>query len=517
MADVSVNNKRIAKNTLLLYFRMLLTIVVGLYTSRVVLGTLGVSDYGVYNVVGGIVAMLSFLNSALTAASQRFIAFELGRGDMGKLKKIFCTSVTIHAALAVIIFAIAETVGLWFVNTHLNIDADRMAAANWVYQFSIFTFMLTVLSVPYNSCIVAHEHMDAFAYISILEVTLKLLIVYLLLVVNYDKLIVYGALVFAVALVVRLTYGIYCKRHFEECTYRFNFDRQLFNEMFSFAGWSVVGNLGFSFKDQAANIILNLFFGTVVNAARGVALQVNGIIAGFSNNFMMALSPQITKQYAVGNTVKSVSLVYAGCRYSFFLLLLMVAPVLVNVDYLLRLWLVTVPGYTAEFLCLALVTALLYSMAPPLVTALQATGNVKVFQLTICLVVLCELPLAYAVLRLGGLPYMSMYPTVLVTLVGIFVRFAILRRMVPGYSLRHFCLSIVGKNLLIAAASLSLAYYVRSLFADGFWQFVLTSALSCLAVAVVVSCFGVTGDERRKAIAKASAYIRRLAPGKRHG
>ena len=230
-------------------------------------------------VVGGIVAMLSFLNSALTAASQRFISFELGRGDRQRLKQIFCTSVTIHAVLAVIIFVVAETVGLWFVNTHLNIDPSRMTAANWVYQCSIFTFMLTVVSVPYNSCIVAHEHMDAFAYISILEVALKLLIVYLLLLINYDKLTIYSVLVFGVALVVRLTYGIYCKRHFDECTYRFSFDKSLFREMFSFAGWSVVGNLGFSFKDQVANVILNLFFSTVVNAARGVALQVNGIIS----------------------------------------------------------------------------------------------------------------------------------------------------------------------------------------------------------------------------------------------
>ena len=317
------SNKRIAKNTLLLYFRMLLTIAVGLYTSRVVLNTLGVSDYGIYNVVGGIVSMLAFLNSALTAASQRFIAFELGRGDLSKLRKIFCTSVTIHATLAVIIFIIAETIGLWFINTHLNIDANRMVAANWVYQFSIFTFMLTVLSVPYNSCIVAHEHMNAFAYISILEVTLKLLIVYLLLVINYDKLTTYGILVFAVALVVQLTYGIYCKRHFEECAYHFILDKKLFKEMFSFAGWSVVGNLGFSFKDQAANVILNLFFGTVINAARGVALQVNGIIAGFSTNFMMALNPQITKQYASGEIESSMKLVYAGSRFSFFYLLLL--------------------------------------------------------------------------------------------------------------------------------------------------------------------------------------------------
>lgn len=385
MSSLESNNKRIAKNTILLYLRMLLTIVVGLYTSRVVLNTLGVSDYGVYNVVGGIVAMLSFLNSALTAASQRFISFELGRGDKDKLKTIFCTSVTIHAILAIIIFIIAETVGLWFVNTHLNIEPTRMTAANWVYQCSILTFMLTIVSVPYNSCIVAHEHMNAFAYVSILEVILKLLIVFLLLVINYDKLITYGILVLCVAFIIRLIYGLYCKRHFEECTYHFIFNKTLFKEMFSFAGWSVVGNLGFSFKDQVANVILNIFFGTVINAARGVALQVNGIISGFSSNFIMALNPQITKQYATGNIQNSMNLVYAGCRYSFYLLALVSIPVIINMDYILKLWLYNVPEYTSEFLKLALVAALINSIAQPLVTALQATGKIKIFQISICI------------------------------------------------------------------------------------------------------------------------------------
>lgn len=259
------SNKRIAKNTLLLYFRMLLTIAVGLYTSRVVLNTLGVSDYGIYNVVGGIVSMLAFLNSAMVAASQRFISFELGTNDSERLKKVFCTSVSIHIVLALIIFLIAETLGLWFVNTHLNIPAERMGAANWVYQCSILTLMLTVVSVPYNSCIVAHEHMKAFAYVSILEAVLKLLVVYLLLVGAVDKLVLYAILVAAVAFVIRIIYGIYCKRYFEECTYRFVLDRKLFKEMFAFAGWSVIGNLGFSMKDQGSNIILNLFFDTAVN------------------------------------------------------------------------------------------------------------------------------------------------------------------------------------------------------------------------------------------------------------
>lgn len=507
MTDTSANSKRIAKNTLLLYFRMLLTIVVGLYSSRVVLNTLGVSDYGVYNVVGGIVAMLSFLNSALTAASQRFIAFELGCGNTSKLKKIFCTSVTIHTTLAVIIFVIAETIGLWFVNTHLNIDEGRMVAANWVYQFSIFTFILTVLSVPYNSCIVAHEHMNAFAYISILEVTLKLFIVYLLLVINYDKLITYGILVFAVALVVRLTYGIYCKRHFEECTYHFNFDRKLFKEMFSFAGWSVIGNLGFSFKDQAANVILNLFFGTIVNAARGVALQVNGIIAGFSTNFMMALNPQITKQYASGDVESSMKLVYSGSRYSFYLLAFIAIPVMINLDYLLKLWLGTVPEYTSDFLFLALVAALINSIAQPLVTALQATGKIKVFQILICIVMLCELPLAYLILYLGGKPYMAMYPTVLVAFVGLFARFFILKQQVPVYKLRYFAFSIVGKNILLGTFCFIVACYVHRAFPINFATFVLTSFIACLIVVSVVYAFGITRNEKAVVNAKLKSFL----------
>lgn len=395
MTDTSANNKRIAKNTMLLYVRMLLTIIVGLYTSRVVLNTLGVNDYGIYNVVGGIVAMLAFLNSAMTAASQRFISFELGTQNLQKLKNVFCTSITIHITIACIIFIIAETLGLWFLNTHMNIPVDRMTAANWVYQCSILTFIITVISVPYNACIVAHEHMKAFAYISIIEVTLKLIIVYLLLILPTDKLIVYAILVLCISLIIRLIYSIYCKKNFKECTYQFKFNKRLFKEMFAFAGWSIIGNLGFSLKDQGSNIILNLFYGTAINAARGVALQVNGIINTFSNNFIMALNPQITKQYAAGHIKESIQLVYAGCRYSFFLLSIISIPIIINLDYLLSLWLGTVPTYTVEFLYFSLIAALINSMAIPLVTAMQATGKIKTFQITICIIMLCELPLAY--------------------------------------------------------------------------------------------------------------------------
>lgn len=424
---ISKNNKRIAKNTLLLYFRMFITMGIGLYTSRVVINVLGISDYGVYNVVGGIITMLTFLNAGMIQSSQRFISYELGKEDTGRLNKIFCTSVNIHAAIAIISFLLAETVGLWFINACLNIAADRMTAANWVYQCSIFTFVVSVMSIPYNSCIVAHERMSAFAYISILEVVFKLLIVYVLCVLPLDKLIVYAILVFLVSIIIRLCYTVYCKRNFVECHYHYCFDKILFKEMFSFAGWSVVGNMGFSFKDQISNIILNLFYGTTLNAARGVGMQVGALVNTFSSNLSMALNPQITKQYAAGNGDESRKLVYAGSRYTFYLLTFISLPVIINVDYVLKLWLGRVPEHTANFLVLSLLSALLYALSGTVTTAIQATGKVKVFQIGISLLMLSELPMAYLLLKCGYPPYSIMYPTLFTYTVAIFFRFYLIK------------------------------------------------------------------------------------------
>lgn len=490
------DKKKIAKNTLALYARMLLVIAVGLYTSRVVLQTLGVDDYGVYNVVGGIVAMIGFLNSALTAASQRFISYELGTGRKERLKRVFSTSVSIHLALALIVFVIAETLGLWFINTHLNIAVDRMEAANWVFHCSVLTLMVSIVSVPYNACIVAHEHMRAFALIGILDVVLRLLIVYLLLAIHQDKLITYALLVLAVSLVVRLVYGIYCKTHFEECGYHFILDRRLFREMFAFAGWSVVGNFGFSFKDQGSNIILNLFFGTAVNAARGIATQVNGVISNFSNNFTMALAPQITKQYAAGNVSESMKLVYAGSRLSFYLMALIATPVLVNVDYLLSLWLGIVPPYTPEFLSLCLLAGMVNAMVPPITTALQATGNIALFQVVICVITLGELPMAYVLLLTGGKPYVAMLPTVFIAIVALFARVLLLKRQVPIYSLRYFAFSVFGRNMLLVSAGIAFSLWTRSLLTQSFLSFVLSSVMACAIVGLFIYCLGLTRHER---------------------
>lgn len=510
----SSNNKRIAKNTLFLYLRMIVVIIIGLYTSRVILQTLGVEDYGIYNLVGGIVSMLSFLNSAMVGASQRFISYELGCNNIQKLKKVFATSIIAHCTLAVVILIIGETIGLWFVNTQLNINADRMIAANWVYQCSIGIFLLTIVSVPFNACIVAHERMKAFAYVSILEAVLKLLIVYVLLIVLIDKLITYSILMLCTSTVTSCIYVLYCRHNFAESRTTVIGDKRLFREMFAFTSWSIIGNFGFTFRDQGSNIILNLFYGTTLNAARGIAQQVNGIISNFAGNFIMALNPQITKQYANGKTEQSVKLVYTGSRFSFFLLSIITIPFFINIDYLLKIWLGSVPEYTGLFLRLVMISSLIGAMANPIVTALQATGKIKIFQIMICVIMLSELPCAYLILKLGGAPYTAMYPTILITLIALFARFIILKKMIPAYSLKFFSFSIVFRNVLIAFASFIVSQYVRDCFDTSFLNFFITAIVSFVITVILIYIFGLNSNERNILNSKLKQLINRPLPGK---
>ena len=508
--EQNIDKHRIAKNTLFLYLRMFLMIFIGLYTSRVILKTLGVSDYGVYNVVGGMVSMFAFLNSAMVAASQRFISYELGRGNKEELNLVFCTSVNIHVIIAVVIFILAETIGLWFVNTQLVIDANRMIAANWVYQFSVLTFMVTVVSVPYNSCIVAHEYMRAFAYIGIVDACLKLVAVFLLLVFPYDKLIFYAFGVFVASVIVRVLYSFYCKRHFEECTYRFIVDWKLLKKMFSFAGWSVLGNLGFSFKDQGSNIVLNLFYGTSINAARGIAMQGSGLVSTFSSNFSMALFPQITKQYASGNMESCLDLVYSGARYTFYLLALISIPFLINVDYVLKLWLGNVPEYTSMFLMISMVVSILYTVTGTVTTALQATGEIKWFQIGICVIMLSELPIGYVLLLYDYPPYYALYPGILTGILAIFFRIYLLKKYIPECNLSHYLFEVFFRSMTIGAISWVVCDYVHSLFPDTFLTVIITSLISIVILLVLVFSFGLSSVERSMVKRKLEQVIHRI-------
>ena len=346
MITTNYNNKRIAKNTFLLYFRMLFTMMVSLYTSRVVLATLGVEDFGIYNVVGGVVTMFAIISTSLSSAISRFITIELGKGDLRRLKTVFSTAVVIQFLMALVVVILAELIGVWFLNNKMNIPEVRMNAANWVLQFSIFTFGVNLICIPFNALIIAHERMSAFAYVSILEVSLKLLIVYLLVLMSVDKLIVYGALLLVVAIVITFAYFIYCRRHFKECKCFCRIDRFLLKRMLSFSGWNFIGASSAILRDQGVNIAINLFCGPTVNAARGMAVQVNHAINSFAQNFMTALNPQITKSFAVGDSKYMFTLIFQGARLSFYMLLFLSLPVLMSTEYILSIWLKIVPDYT---------------------------------------------------------------------------------------------------------------------------------------------------------------------------
>lgn len=330
MSEQINKSKRLAKNTVLLYVRMLLTMFIGLYTSRVVLHALGVEDYGIYNVVGGLVTMFTVLSGSLSAAISRFITFELGKGNKDRLKRVFSTSINIQFILIAFIVVLMETIGLWFLNYKMVISAERLTAANWVFQFSVFTFAMNLWSVPYNAAIIAHEKMSAFAYIGILDSLCRLGVAFMITYSNFDHLIYYALLLMIVGIIIRLIYGFYCKRNFDETIYHFVLDKSLLNDMFSFAGWNFIGAAAGVCRTTGVNILINLFYGANVNAARGLSVQLNNAISGFANNFMTALNPQITKAYAEEDFHYMNMLLFKGTKLAYFLLMLISMPVLIQ-------------------------------------------------------------------------------------------------------------------------------------------------------------------------------------------
>lgn len=401
---ISENNRRIAKNTLLLYFRMFLLMVVGLFTSRIVLRSLGVDDYGVYNAVGDVVIGFTFITSSLSAAITRYLAAGLGAGDKDKLKRVFSTSVIIQLVFSVLLVILVETVGLWFLDNRMQIPDGRMDAARWVLQCSLGVLVLNLLSVPYNAVIIAHEKMGAFAVISLLEGTLKLGVAMLLSVSPFDMLKTYAVLMLAVAFAVRISYGVYCSAHFAESRGPVVFDRSLVGEMSGFAGWNFLGSSAYVFNTRGVNLLVNVFFGVSVNAARGVAGQVEGILKQFATNFLTALNPQITKSWTASDKDYCFSLVRKGAKYTFWMLLALFVPVFIWTEPLLDLWLVDVPAYAPVFTRLILIGLLIDMTGNPLVTLVQATGNVrKYYILTGFTSYLC-LPLIWIAFKLGAGP-----------------------------------------------------------------------------------------------------------------
>ena len=509
MVNASQNNKRIAKNTLLLYIRMLFMMAVSLYTSRVILHTLGVEDFGIYNVVGGVVAMFSAISGSLSAAISRFITYELGKGDKGKLVRIFSSSVTIQIGLGLIILVLAELVGVWFLNEKMNIPDGRMYAANWVFQLSILTFIINLVSVPYNAAIIAHEKMSAFAYISILEVLAKLVIVYLLIISPIDKLIFYAVLMTTVALMIRFVYGYYCKRHFEECTYHFIFDKELLKKMFGFAGWNFIGAASAVLRDQGGNIVINLFCGPAVNAARGIAYQVNTAINGFVGNFMMALNPQITKSYASGDKDYMMTLIYQGARLSFYILLLLSLPVIINVHYILTLWLKIVPEHTTLFVQLVLIFAMSESISNPLITAMLATGKIRNYQIVVGGLQIMNLPISYILLRLGCIPETVLIVAICISQCCLAARLYMLKNII-GLSVRQYLRKVYFNVLIVTMLSAIFPYIIFYCLNETFINFILICVVSVISTFVVIFYVGSNKQERQFMLSKVKAIRSKL-------
>ena len=503
----SANNNRIAKNTLLLYIRMLFGMLVSLYTSRVILQTLGVEDYGVYNVVGGVISMFTFLNGAMSSATSRYITFEIGKGNMEQLKKVFSTSLQIHAVIALLIVILGETVGLWFLINELVIPEGRMDAAMWVYQCSVVTAVVTIMSVPYNADIIAHEKMSAFAYISVLEIILKLAIVYLLVVLPFDKLKVYAVLVLMVGLLIRYIYTRYCHMHFEESHYIHRIDKPLLKEMSSFAGWSFWGNLAGILYTQGLNMMLNIFFGPVVNAARGIATQIQGVVQQFVGNFQMALNPQITKTYASGELDKMHSLMFRSARFSFMLLFFLSLPIMLETNYILTLWLGIVPENTVIFARIIIAISLIYTIANPCVIANQATGKVKVYQAVVGGLLLLILPISYIVLKMGAPAYSVFIVHFCVESVAQFARMYMLRNMIdlPLWSyVKNIYLPIMGVVLL----SIVMPLLVYSNMQEGFIRLLAVSMTCVISVAMTSLFIGMTRNERTFLIDKSLRVLK---------
>lgn len=509
MTNFSANNKRIAKNTLLLYFRMLFLMAVNLYTSRVVLNALGVEDFGIYNVVGGVVAMFSMLSGSLSSAITRFITYELGTGNRDNLKRIFSSAVTIQISLAVLIILLAEAIGVWFLNVKMNIPDARIIAANWVFQFSILTFTINLISVPYNASIIAHERMSAFAYISIFEAMGKLAIAFLIVVSPMDKLIFYAILMCAVALIVRFAYGIYCKRHFEECTYHFIFDKDLLKRMFSFAGWNFIGATSAVLRDQGGNVVINLFCGPTVNAARGIAFQVNNAVSGFVTNFMTALNPQITKSYAAGDRDYMMTLIYQGARLSFYMLLLLSLPVLINTHYILGLWLKIVPDHAVLFVQLVLLFAMSESISNPLITAMLATGKIRNYQLIVGGLQMMNLPVSYILLRMGMFPEVVIVVAIVISQCCLAARLLMLRGMI-GLSVRKYLKKVYINVLTVTVLASVLPFLLADKMEESFINFILLSLVAVICTGISIYYVGCNKTERQFVWNKLQTIINKL-------
>ena len=467
MENIS-QNKRVVKNTLFLYFRSILLLVISLYTSRVTLQVLGVQDYGIYQIVGGIVSMFSMLSSTLASASQRFITYALGENNKEKLRNVFATCVTIHVALGIIVVLLLEIVGLWFLHNKANIPIERIQIAGVVMHFSIATLFLNILTVPFNATIIAHEKMSAFAYIGILDAVLRLAVVFFLTILSWDKLFLYAALNLAVALTIRFIYSVYSNKNFDETKIKgWYFDKNLFRQMFYFAGWNLFGNGSLVLRNQGVDIVLNIFFGVVVNAAKGISNQVQHAVGVFVGNFTTALKPQLTKAIAQKNYERVYVLINNGSRYSFMLMLVVSMPIIISAPHLLKLWLGFVPDYSVIFIQWTMGYLLLDILSRLLIQSILSQGNIKKYQIIVGGTKLFAIPFVYVYLLIDKNPLVGVW-------VNLFLEFLCLAERL------YFTRKLLGFNSF---------YYLKDVILRCFFMFITTLFFSEIVIIIVSDNF----------------------------
>lgn len=505
------NNRRIAKNTLYLYFRMLVFLFIGLFTGRVTINALGIHDYGLMNVVGGVMGFIGYFSSLLSQGTSRFLTVGLGKGDMGALRNVFSACATIHIVLALFTVLLGETVGLWFVNYKLTIAPERMFAANYIYQLSLFSAFLGITQTPYIACITSHEKMSTFAFMSIVDVAIKLVIVTMLLYIDTDKLLMYSTFYFVVNILMFFMYRIYCLRQFEECNMRLRWDAPLYKEIWNYVGWNSIGTFAFMANSQGITILLNMFFSTVVNAARGIAGTVSSQVSGFVMNFQTAANPQIMKYYAQGEYSQMNQLITNTAKYSSYLLILIGLPVFLETEFLIRLWLGNIPEYVVPFIRVTLIELFFRSVDFPIGTGIHSFGKMKLPNITSSLAYLSVLPVTYVFLRLGVTPVVAYvvacasFPLAMACDLWILNKFS-------GFDIRHYLLSVPLKSLVIAVASAVVPVFARTPVPDG-WPRFLVACATCLAMSsLLIFHFGLSKEMQHKVLAKARGVLHLSKP-----
>lgn len=495
MTNNSSNNKRIAKNTIFLYLRMLVTMAIGLYTSRVVLATLGVEDYGIYNVVGGVVVLFTFISNAMASSTQRYLSFELGK-ENGDVAKVFSACFNIHLVLAVIVLLLSETIGLWFLNAKMNFPEGRMTAVNWCYQLSVLACIAGIIRVPHNAVIIAYERMSFFAYMGILEVVLKLLIVYALLISDIDKLVLYSVLMLVVTLIPNALYWIYCSKKIEDIRFKKIEDKEFYKELLSFSGWAFFGSVANVGLQQGINIIINLFYGVALNAAVGVANQVNSHVTSFVGGFQQALNPQLTKSEAGGDKERQFSLICRSAKFSYMIMLFLAFPIMLNLDYILTIWLGSYPAHTVGICNAIIIGALIETFSGPLWVTIFATGKIKSYQIFISILLLLNIPLSYVGGRMGMQPETMYIIRNVIYVFALSTRLFFLKRLIDfnvmGFARYAILPMFVVSTILFSAFILP----ANMRIADGFVKFIFVSLAAVIVESILLWTIGMNKSER---------------------